>query len=378
MAPTGQGRRGWRHATCASAAGHTEIVTKLLAANANVNRATGNGLTPLYVACGQGHAEIVTKLLAANANVDQADEDGTTPLIVACMEGHSAIVTMLIGAGSDVDKVDTDHDFPQTPLIAACRNGHAAIVTILIAANANVNQANESGNTPLHIACSRGHAREAARRRHRDEHGLLWLHAVAQGREEGRLGCVQLLSYGASRTFPFATGATAAATEWGHNDIAAWLARPATGRRSTTRGPHARARAALLRAGADPGVAAGPGGPTPPSLAQELAAAARAKARRRSSSRGGGAVEPQDAQVLRRGARVRARSFCTISCGEAAYEADGVRFDYTPGRSPTSSRTRDPHRSRVTTSRRLQEAAPPPPRRSGRIAGRKALRSCGP
>ena len=63
---------------------------ELLAANADVNQAYVSW-TPLLVACHRGHAEIVTKLLAANANVDQADNHGATPLIVACQKGHTEV-----------------------------------------------------------------------------------------------------------------------------------------------------------------------------------------------------------------------------------------------------------------------------------------------
>ncbi len=81
--------------------GHTEVVTILISAgaypdrcgppdydeeedndvnNADVNHARNNGYTPLYIACQKGHTEVVAKLLAANAAVDQATNDGATPL----------------------------------------------------------------------------------------------------------------------------------------------------------------------------------------------------------------------------------------------------------------------------------------------------------
>ena len=64
--------------------GHSEVVTTLLAANADVDQAdTTSGLSPLYIACWKGHTEVGTKLLAANANVNQATYHGETPLFVA-------------------------------------------------------------------------------------------------------------------------------------------------------------------------------------------------------------------------------------------------------------------------------------------------------
>ena len=115
-----------------------------------------------------------------------------------------------------------------------------------------MNQADKDGVTPMAVACHSGH-----------------------------LGIAQLLSsYCASRDFSHDPGDTAEyiATARGHHELAAWLR--ATRLWSTalhhleTLTPE---RAlALLRAGADPDAAAAPGGPTPISLARELAAAGRA------------------------------------------------------------------------------------------------------
>ena len=176
------------------------------------------------------------------------------------------------------------------------------------------------GYTPLHYAC-----------------------------EDGRLGCIQLLSsYGASRTFLCQRrhdGGAHAATEWGHDDIAAWLA--AT--RNWTPLHHLEVltpeRAlALLRAGADPGAAAGPAGRRRSrSRRSWRRRVARRKARRRSSSsrrRSRGAAR-RTSTSRRRRARSGLDLFLVaqlIKRGEAAYEADGVRFDFIHPRSPTSSR----------------------------------------
>ena len=67
--------------------GRVADVAALLADGADVNepKTDGSGNTALQIACVFGHAEIVTTLLAANANVSLArDNNGTTPLYVAC------------------------------------------------------------------------------------------------------------------------------------------------------------------------------------------------------------------------------------------------------------------------------------------------------
>ena len=55
------------------------------------NQVDNNGCTPLYFASQQGHPEVVTKLLAANADVNQP-ADGATPLIIASAKGRADIV----------------------------------------------------------------------------------------------------------------------------------------------------------------------------------------------------------------------------------------------------------------------------------------------
>ena len=130
----------------------------------------------------------------------------------------------------------------------ACFKGHTEIVAKLLAANATVDRTKNDGDTPMVYACEYGH-----------------------------LDIVQLLSsYGANRAFiNFGDTAELVATDEGHHDLLAWLVRT---RLWSTPLHHLELltpeRAlALLRAGADIHAAAHPGGPTPLSLAQALAAA---------------------------------------------------------------------------------------------------------
>ena len=65
--------------------GRVDDVVALVAGGADVNEPkTDNGVTALYTASHNGHTEVVTKLLAANARVDEAINDGATPLLIAC------------------------------------------------------------------------------------------------------------------------------------------------------------------------------------------------------------------------------------------------------------------------------------------------------
>ena len=57
-----------------------------------------DGITPLFAVAQEGHTEIVTQLLAAGADVNQANTNGATPLYKAAQEGHIEIVAQLLAA----------------------------------------------------------------------------------------------------------------------------------------------------------------------------------------------------------------------------------------------------------------------------------------
>ena len=93
-------RRGNTALLVACGKGHVAVVTKLLAARADVNQPLSDGCTPLSIACQEGHAEVAATLLAANAEVDQACEDGATPMAIACHHGHLGCVQILSSYGA--------------------------------------------------------------------------------------------------------------------------------------------------------------------------------------------------------------------------------------------------------------------------------------
>ena len=70
---------------------------------AEYEMANGNipfGETPLHVASQEGKTDVVTRLLAAGANVNAADSYGKTPLWIASQEGHADVVQLLQAAGA--------------------------------------------------------------------------------------------------------------------------------------------------------------------------------------------------------------------------------------------------------------------------------------
>ena len=245
-----------------NAAARVEIVSVLLAARADVNLCdVVDNSTPLWLASATGNAEVVTSLLAANADVNKCDRNDMTPLCVACSRGHSKVVTKLLDANASVEGAALNSVGTFSPLSVACAGAHTEIVAKLLAAGANPSGRSYMGMTPLKLAFSCARRSNCA---------------------QSSLDCVMLLSsYGVELTND--RGVRTAESEaalYGQTDhIIAWLVRS---RLWSTALHHLEVltteRAlALLRAGANVHAAAEPGGPTPLSLAQALAAAGGAK-----------------------------------------------------------------------------------------------------
>ena len=85
--------------------GHVAVVKELLATPIPVDHVNKLGWTALLEAIilgdgGSKHTEIVKMLVAANANVNLADKDGVTPLQHAKKKGYKDIAAMLEAAGA--------------------------------------------------------------------------------------------------------------------------------------------------------------------------------------------------------------------------------------------------------------------------------------
>jgi ankyrin repeat protein len=78
--------------------GHLNIVTKLIARDADVNKP---GWTPLHYAAMNKHLEVIALLLEQHAYIDAESPNGTTPLMMAAQYGNALTVKLLLEAGAD-------------------------------------------------------------------------------------------------------------------------------------------------------------------------------------------------------------------------------------------------------------------------------------
>lgn len=78
--------------------GHTELVKKLIARGADVNK---TGWTPLHYAATHGHLAIISLLLEQHAYIDAESPNGTTPLMMAAHYGTPEAVKLLLEQGAD-------------------------------------------------------------------------------------------------------------------------------------------------------------------------------------------------------------------------------------------------------------------------------------
>ena len=79
--------------------GQQELVTKLIARDADINKP---GWTPLHYAATSGQVAIMKQLLDKDAFINAQSPNGTTPLMMAAMYGSAAAVQLLLDEGADV------------------------------------------------------------------------------------------------------------------------------------------------------------------------------------------------------------------------------------------------------------------------------------
>ncbi len=183
------------------------MVSALLPAGSAAQEGSSSRDARLLEAAGGGQAEAVRALLQEGADVNAARGDGMTALHFAAERGHADVARALLEAGAAVDAGTRIGRY--APLHLAARGGHGPVVARLLEAGADANAATtNSGVTALHLAAAAVDGRPAV--------AALLDHGADPNAREGSAGQTPLM---------FAAAANRAA-----------------------------AAAALLEAGADPGI----------------------------------------------------------------------------------------------------------------------------
>lgn len=124
------GKAGRTALIAASAAGHVELVRRLLARGADPWHRCDDGAHALEAAAAQGHRAVVETLLGREPQLlDLPGWNGRTALMAACAEGHAELVRSLLGIGADPRLRDAGG---ATALYWAAQAGHQAVLSELL------------------------------------------------------------------------------------------------------------------------------------------------------------------------------------------------------------------------------------------------------
>ena len=127
--------------------GRLNEINQLLGQGVDVNTATPEGVTPLFIASARGFEKITKRLIEKEADVNAAVQvtfnyegekvyQGCTSLLAAAANRRTEIVKMLLQSGADVNAGDINGS---TPMMAAAAQGDKEIVKALIENGADLN-----------------------------------------------------------------------------------------------------------------------------------------------------------------------------------------------------------------------------------------------
>ena len=91
---------------------------------------SSQGMTVLLTSCRDGHLGVVSRLMAARADIETTSRIEARPLWLASRHGYLGVVEMLLAAGAHTEAPNQ----VRTPLFMACLSGHLAVVEKLLTA----------------------------------------------------------------------------------------------------------------------------------------------------------------------------------------------------------------------------------------------------
>jgi ankyrin repeat protein len=130
-----------------------DVIRMLIDAGANVDKTTSRGLTALHRACLDGDVDVVSSLCSRSAGASLRGPGGSTALMMAAERGHCAVAEYLLG-GCTIDVINMRDHEGQTALLLSVRNRAWSIAVALLAAGADVGIATAMQHTPLMVCAS--------------------------------------------------------------------------------------------------------------------------------------------------------------------------------------------------------------------------------
>lgn len=117
-----------------------------------INERTEDGYTPLHRAAQKGNPDVISFLIAHQADVTSVTKTGESPLHIACFHRKTAAVGRLLqtAAREHINVQDTQHGM--TALQVAVSRGAADIVELLLKAGADPMSRDRYGNDVIELA----------------------------------------------------------------------------------------------------------------------------------------------------------------------------------------------------------------------------------
>ncbi|XP_037298622.1 oxysterol-binding protein-related protein 1 isoform X3 [Manduca sexta] len=145
---------GWTPLHLATYFGHVDVAAALLEAGANVDEVNDTGDTALHKASFIGNEDLVILLLKYKADVNIMNGEGRTP----CDVSKNRDVQRLLEAAQRAERHERE-----SKLLTAAKEGRVEDIHELLSSQnpPNINCVDAQGNTCLHCAAYRGHARLA-------------------------------------------------------------------------------------------------------------------------------------------------------------------------------------------------------------------------
>lgn len=127
-----------------------DLVSRLLAAHADLHHKHRSGQSIVHIAAGRGNAPVLELLAAAGADVHATDANANSPLDEAVAHNRLEAVRFLIGKGLSASKRSEVDG--RGPLHEACVKGYADLIPVLVSAGADPEAGDHSGQSPLDLA----------------------------------------------------------------------------------------------------------------------------------------------------------------------------------------------------------------------------------